>query len=77
MCHLRIIMKPNFTLVVAKVTLTFLVVSTSVLLAITPQPPALPGIPDQASIEGGLTLLATAEREYAWKNFEISVSYKN
>jgi hypothetical protein len=32
-----------------------------------PPPPALPGIPNQAPIDGGLGLLAAAGGAYAWK----------
>jgi hypothetical protein len=32
-----------------------------------PPPPALPGVPSQAPIDGGLTLLAAAGGAYAWK----------
>lgn len=39
----------------------------STLLAQTPPPPALPGMPDQAPIDGGLALLAAAGGAYAWK----------
>lgn len=36
-------------------------------LAATPPPPTLPGMPDQAPIDGGLGLLAAAGGTYAWK----------
>ncbi len=32
-----------------------------------PPPPALPGVPTQAPIDGGLALLAAAGSAYAWK----------
>lgn len=38
-----------------------------VAMAQTPPPPALPGMPDQAPIDGGLGLLAAAGGAYAWK----------
>lgn len=38
-----------------------------VALAQTPPPPALPGMPDQAPIDGGLGLLAAAGGAYAWR----------
>lgn len=37
------------------------------LLAQTPPPPALPGMPDQAPIDGGLSILAAAGGAYAWR----------
>lgn len=37
------------------------------LLAQTPPPPALPSMPDQAPIDGGLGLLAASGAAYAWK----------
>lgn len=54
----------------------FAVLSTVVLVALlfgvpdllaTPPPPTLPGMPDQAPIDGGLGLLAAAGGAYAWK----------
>ena len=50
----------------AIVLLILCFVSTD-LLAQGPPPPALPGIPSQAPIDGGLGLLAAAGGAYAWK----------
>lgn len=44
-----------------------LIVFADVSLAQSPPPPALPGMPDQAPIDGGLGLLAAAGGAYAWK----------
>jgi hypothetical protein len=33
----------------------------------SPPPPALPGMPDQAPIDGGLSILAAAGGAYAWR----------
>jgi hypothetical protein len=41
-------------------------VGASELLA-QPPPPALPSMPDQAPIDGGLGLLAASGAAYAWK----------
>jgi hypothetical protein len=35
--------------------------------ATPPPPPTLPGMPDQAPIDGGLGLLAAGGAAYAWK----------
>jgi hypothetical protein len=37
------------------------------LVSAQPPPPALPGTPNQAPIDGGLGLLAAAGGAYAWK----------
>jgi hypothetical protein len=42
-----------------------LLVAVPELLAQTPPPPALPGMPDQAPL-GGISLLAAAGGAYAW-----------
>lgn len=56
--------------------LKFLAVSALFLVALSygaadllaqPPPPTLPGMPDQAPIDGGLGLLAAAGGAYAWK----------
>jgi len=44
--------------------ITIVLIATTVLFA---QPPGLPGAPDQAPIDGGLSLLAAAGGAYAWK----------
>ena len=36
-----------------------------------PPPPTLPGMPDQAPIDGGLGLLAAAGGAYAWKKLRV------
>jgi hypothetical protein len=36
-------------------------------LVAQPPPPTLPGMPDQAPIDGGLGLLAAGGAAYAWK----------
>ena len=47
---------------------------TAILLFVTEfvmaQPPGLPSTPDQAPIDGGLTLLAAAGGAYAWKKLK-------
>jgi hypothetical protein len=40
------------------------------LIAQTPPPPALPSMPDQAPIDGGLGLLAAGGAAYAWKKLK-------
>lgn len=54
------------TLAALCVLLVFIAIGAPDLIA-TPPPPALPGIPDQAPIDGGLGLLAAAGGAYAWK----------
>jgi len=44
-----------------------LLVITTTGMAQTPPPPALPGMPNQAPIDGGLGLLAAAGGAYAWR----------
>lgn len=45
-------------------TLSILIIATNVAFA---QPPGLPAIPDQAPIDGGLSILAVAGGAYAIK----------
>ncbi len=39
-------------------------------LGAQPPPPTLPGMPDQAPIDGGLGLLAAGGAAYAWKKLK-------
>ena len=52
----------------------FLFTVTAILLFATEfvmaQPPGLPATPDQAPIDGGLSLLAAAGGVYAWKKLK-------
>ena len=48
------------------VALVLLMIATAG-MAQTPPPPALPGMPNQAPIDGGLGLLAAAGGAYAWR----------
>ncbi len=43
------------------------ILGDAIVFAQTLPPPALPGMPDQAPIDGGLALLAAAGGAYAWK----------
>lgn len=52
------------TLIYIFLAIAFAVLLTTILLA---QPPGLPGTPDQAPIDGGLSLLAAAGGGYAIK----------
>lgn len=42
-------------------------------LVAQPPPPTLPGMPDQAPIDGGLGLLAAGGAAYAWKKLRGNV----
>jgi hypothetical protein len=54
--------------VVCFMVLFVVAVGVPELLAQTsPPPPALPGMPDQAPIDGGLSILAAAGGAYAWR----------
>lgn len=55
----------KYTLIIS-LALLFIVVLVVPGLA-QPPPPALPGVPTQAPIDGGLALLAAAGGAYAWK----------
>lgn len=48
-------------------SLIFSIILTATLLQATPPPPAMPGSPTQAPIDGGLALLAAAGGAYAWR----------
>lgn len=56
----------SYTWIIAIFTIFFILLTADVVLAQTPPPPALPGMPDQAPL-GGLGLLAAAGGAYAWK----------
>ncbi|MCH8496015.1 MAG: hypothetical protein LAT57_10360 [Balneolales bacterium] len=60
--------KTRFALMVSSMAMLILCLSGSfeLLMAQSPPPPALPGMPDQAPL-GGLGLLAAAGGAYAWK----------
>lgn len=44
-----------------------LIIITATLAFAQPPPPALPSLPDQAPIDGGLSFLLAAGGAYAWK----------
>ncbi len=52
------------TLIYISLTIAFALLLTTIIMA---QPPGLPGTPDQAPIDGGLSLLAAAGGGYAIK----------
>lgn len=52
-------------LILAALFLLMMVLPVDALMAQSPPPPALPGMPDQAPL-GGLGLLAAAGGAYAW-----------
>ncbi len=57
------ILKPLAALCVLLIIIS---IGATELLA-TPPPPALPSMPDQAPIDGGLGLLAAGGAAYAWR----------
>jgi hypothetical protein len=54
-------------LCVAVALMLAMILVPDLLLAQGPPPPALPGMPDAAPIDGGLSLLAAAGGAYAWR----------
>lgn len=46
----------------------------SLLFAQAPPPPSLPGMPDQAPIDGGIALLAAAGGALAWKRLRNKIA---
>ncbi|MCH8494201.1 MAG: hypothetical protein LAT57_01045 [Balneolales bacterium] len=62
-------------ILIISVAIVFLLFVPELILAQTsPPPPALPGMPDQAPIDGGIALLAAAGGAYAWKRLRKSKS---
>lgn len=64
------------TLAVAGLLLVALFFGAHDLIA-TPPPPTLPGMPDQAPIDGGLGLLAAAGGAYAFKKLKAGSKKRN
>jgi hypothetical protein len=67
-----ILMKRSLVVMGALVLLCLIIPGLVEIVSAQPPPPALPGTPNQAPIDGGLGLLAAAGGAYAWKKLRYN-----